>query len=211
MYKDENEEVLEKQDSLGKVEDGERIIQGEANNFRQWAKELAVYGLVILICIFVMPRYVVQRTEVSGSSMENTLKSNDSLLVEKFTYNFTHPKRFDIVVFYPYGKESKEYYVKRVIGKPGETVQIKENRIYIDNKELKEDYGKNATDFPGIAKEPLVLGSDEYFVMGDNRESSLDSRYEEVGPVKEKHIVGRAVFRIWPLNKFGILDKEKKK
>lgn len=100
-------------------------------------------------------------------------------------------------------KYYREYYVKRIIGLPGETVQITGDNIYIDGKLLEEDYGKMPITNSGIAEEPLKLGDDEYFVLGDNRKVSLDSRYEEVGPVQKEEIAGRAILRIWPFDSFG--------
>lgn len=170
-------------------------------------KELLIDAIIILMCVIVIPRFVIQRTIVSGSSMETTLHNNDNLLVEKVSYLAGKPDRFDVVVFYPYGKDEGEYYVKRVIGLPGETIQIIGETIYINGEVLKEDYGKDPIDFQGIAGEPLTLGEDEYFVMGDNREVSFDSRYQEVGPIKEDLIVGKALVRIWPLDSFGNFEK----
>ena len=100
-------------------------------------------------------------------------------------------------------KYYREYYVKRIIGLPGETIQITGDNIYIDGSLLEENYGKMPITNPGIAEEPLKLGDDEYFVMGDNRKVSLDSRYEEVGPVQKEEIAGRAILRIWPFDSFG--------
>lgn len=167
--------------------------------------ELLIYAAVLLICVFVIPKYVIQRTVVDGPSMENTLHNDDNLIVDKISYKFADPKRFDIVMFYPYGKEEGEYYVKRVIGLPGETVQIIGKDIYINDKKLSENYGKEPITYAGIAEEPLKLGKDEYFLMGDNREVSFDSRYEEVGPVHRNLIEGKSLIRIWPLNRFGIV------
>ncbi len=166
-------------------------------------KEGILYLLLILLCVFVVPKYVVQRTVVSGGSMEDTLHNGESLLVEKVSYRFTNPDRFDVVVFYPDEEDRSEYYVKRVIGLPGETIQITGDDVYIDGELLPEDYGKQAMVYSGIAEEPLLLGEDEYFLMGDNRYVSLDSRYEEVGPVHKDMIAGKAFVRIWPLNKMG--------
>ena len=101
------------------------------------------------------------------------------------------------------GREEDEYYVKRIYGLPGETVQIKGKDIYINNQIIEDKYAKNAMDDAGIAEEPLKLGEDEYFVLGDNRRVSKDSRDSEVGPVKKENIAGHVVFRIWPLSKFG--------
>lgn len=166
-------------------------------------KEGILYVLLILLCVFVVPQYVIQRTVVSGDSMEDTLHDGESLLVEKVSYRFSSPDRFDVVVFYPDEEDHSEYYVKRVIGLPGETLQIAGDDIYINGELISEDYGKQAMVYSGIAEEPVVLGEDEYFLMGDNRYVSFDSRYEEIGPVHEGMIVGKAIVRIWPLGKIG--------
>lgn len=166
-------------------------------------KEGLIYLLLILLCVFVIPKYVVQRTVVSGGSMEDTLHDGESILVEKVSYRFTDPERYDVVVFYPDEEDRSEYYVKRVIGLPGEIIQISGDDIYINGELLPEDYGKQPMVYAGIAEEPLVLGDDEYFLMGDNRYVSFDSRYEEVGPVHKNMIAGKAIVRIWPLGKMG--------
>ena len=164
--------------------------------------EFAIYIALILLCIFWVPEHVVQRTVVSGESMENTLHNGESLLVNKIAYE---PSRYDIVVFYPLGREEDEYYVKRIYGLPGETVQIKGKDIYINNQIIEDKYAKNAMDDAGIAEEPLKLGEDEYFVLGDNRNNSEDSRYSNIGNVKKEHIIGKAWFIISPFGKFGFM------
>lgn len=166
-------------------------------------REGIIYLVLILLCVFVVPKYVIQRTIVSGDSMEDTLHDGESLLVEKVSYHFSDPDRFDVVVFYPDEEDRSEYYVKRIIGLPGETIQIVEDDIYINGELLPEEYGKQAMVYSGIAQKPFVLEEDEYFVLGDNRYVSFDSRYEEVGPVHKDMIAGKAIVRIWPLNKLG--------
>ena len=166
-----------------------------------YAVEFIIYIALILLCVFWVPEHVIQRTVVKGESMEETLHEGESLLVNKLS--FYEPSRYDIIVFYPQGKEVDEYYVKRIYGLPGETVQITGNDIYINGEKIEDNYAKNAMDDSGIAEEPLTLADDEYFVLGDNREVSLDSRDPDVGPVKEKNIAGHVVLRIWPLSKFG--------
>lgn len=168
--------------------------------------ELCIYVAVIVLCFTFVPKHVLQRTIVSGSSMMDTLKSGENLLVEKVTYNFADPKRFDVIVFYPHGRDSEDYYIKRVIGLPGETIQIIGETIYINGEELKENYGKDPIVEQGMAADPIKLKDDEFFVLGDNRTVSEDSRFEEVGPVKRENIEGRAIFRIYPFNKFGTFD-----
>ena len=173
--------------------------------------EGSIYVIMILLCVFWVPEHVIQRTVVNGSSMQDTLHTGESLLVEKVSYRFSDPDRYDIIVFYPHGraqaKEEKEeeYYVKRVYGLPGETIQIKGNEVYINNEVIPDEYAKKGVmDTAGIAEEPITLGEDEYFVLGDNRQVSKDSREPEVGPVKKENIAGHVILRIWPLNTFGI-------
>ncbi|MCR5791720.1 MAG: signal peptidase I [Lachnospiraceae bacterium] len=171
-------------------------------------RELIIYALIIVVCIYVIPQYVIQRTIVDGESMENTLMSGDNLLVEKLSYRVSDPERFDIIVFYPQGNHGSksEYYVKRVIGLPGETVQIIGEDIYIDGKILDENYGKDPIMDAGIAIDPITLADDEYFVMGDNRTISKDSRSSDVGPVAKSKIAGKVILRMWPFDEFGTLD-----
>ena len=167
-----------------------------------------LYILAVLLGPYLLITFVGQRTSVSGSSMEPTLSNNDQLILDKISYRFSEPKRFDIIVF-PFQYKENTYYVKRVIGLPGETVQIDlEGNIYINGEILEEDYGKEKINFPGLAVEPITLGDDEYFVMGDNRNNSSDSRDPSVGNIRRSNIIGKAWVRIWPLNKFGVLKHQ---
>ena len=167
-----------------------------------------LYILEVLLGTYLLITFVGQRTSVSGSSMEPTLSNNDQLILDKISYRFSEPKRFDIIVF-PFQYKENTYYVKRVIGLPGETVQIDlEGNIYINGEILEEDYGKEKINFPGLAVEPITLGDDEYFVMGDNRNNSSDSRDPSVGNIRRSNIIGKAWVRIWPLNKFGVLKHQ---
>ena len=195
---EKTDEVLEEVPDSDKKSVGRKISSGIV--------ELLIYCAIMVLCITFVPRYVLQRTIVSGSSMESTLHNKENLLVEKVSYRFKDPDRFDVIVFYPYGRESYDYYIKRVIGLPGETVQIKGDTIYINGEEIKENYGKDPMVYAGIAEEPLKLADDEFFVLGDNREVSEDSRYEEVGPVKRENIEGKAILRIYPFSEFGTFE-----
>lgn len=167
------------------------------------------YIAFVVILTYLIIHFVGQRTVVDGRSMENTLHDGDNLIVEKLSYRFGDPKRFDIIVFPPKGSP-KDHYIKRIIGLPGETVQIDtEGNIYIDGEILEENYGKETIQNPGAAAEPITLGDDEYFVLGDNRNNSRDSRdAEHVGLIKRKDITGRAWVRIWPLSDFGMLKHQ---
>ena len=126
-----------------------------------------LYVVVVVGITFLIIHYVGQRTYVSGSSMENTLSDGDNLIVDKITYRFSDPKRYDIIVF-PYQYEENTYFIKRIIGLPGETVQIVDGIIYIDGEALQESYGREVMKNSGLAADPVTLGEDEYFVLGDN-------------------------------------------
>ena len=170
--------------------------------------DTSIYLLVVLVLTYLVITFIGQRTEVSGSSMETTLSDHDNLIVDKITYRFSDPKRFDIIVF-PFRYKEDTYYIKRIIGMPGETVQIdQDGNIYIDNELLEESYGMETIDSPGLAYDPITLGENEYFVMGDNRNNSSDSRDPSVGNIKRSEIIGRAWIRIWPFSKFGILKHQ---
>lgn len=164
---------------------------------------LVSFAVIVAGALFIVA-FIGQRTQVNGNSMKNTLYDKDNLIVDKITYRFTDPKRFDIVVFPHTNSEGKEiYYIKRVIGLPGETVQISEGTIFINNVPLEEDYGCEEILEGKLAASPVTLEEDEYFVLGDNRNHSSDSR--EIGPVNKKIILGRAVFRIYPFSRFGTI------
>lgn len=164
-----------------------------------------LYLIVIVVLTFLMIRYVGQRTRVDGSSMENTLTNGDNLIVDKISYRFHEPERFDIIVF-PYQYKEDTYFIKRIIGMPGETVQITDKgEILINGEELVESYGREVIKDPGLASDPITLGEDEYFVMGDNRNYSKDSRFPDVGNIKRADIIGKAWLRIYPFDKIGFI------
>ncbi|MBO5054964.1 MAG: signal peptidase I [Lachnospiraceae bacterium] len=168
----------------------------------------SLYLLIVLVMTFLVVTYVGQRTKVSGSSMEPTLSDGDNLIVDKISYRFSDPERFDIIVF-PFRYAEKTFYIKRIIGLPGETVYIdEEGTIYIDGEILEEDYGKEVITDPGRAYEPITLGEDEYFVMGDNRNNSSDSRDPVVGNIHRDEFVGKAWVRIWPLARMGVIKHQ---
>lgn len=166
-----------------------------------------LYLLVVVALTFLFVRYVGQRTHVNGSSMNVTLEDGDNLIVDKISYRFKDPERFDIIVF-PYQYKEDTYYIKRIIGLPGETVQVIDGMVYIDGELLDESYGKEVMNSAGVALNPIELGEDEYFVLGDNRNNSSDSRDPSVGNIQKEQIIGKAFLRIWPLNKFGILKHQ---
>lgn len=191
--------------SISKNSDSD-ISTGRKSKKPSFVKEIILYGLILLVVIFVVPKYIVGRSVVDGASMQDTLHDGESLMVSKISYIVGDPKRFDIVTFFPYGRDIEEYYVKRIIGLPGETVQIIGSDIYINGKVLKENYGKEPIKEPGFAKDKITLGKDEYFVLGDNRNESTDSRFVEVGNVQRKNIDGKVILRVWPIKSFGLVE-----
>ena len=165
-----------------------------------WVRMFAI----VIVVVFVLTQFIIINAKIPSGSMENTIMTHDRLIGFRFAYWFEEPQRGDIILF-EYPVDETQIYIKRVIGLPGETVQIKKGKVYINGKKLKSDiYGiTKYIDEPGIAEEPLELGKDEYFCLGDNRPVSYDSRYEEVGPVHRSEIIGKVWIRIWPLTKFG--------
>lgn len=170
-------------------------------NTRKEIISTLLYVLFMLVAVYLVITFVGQRTVVNGESMEPTLQDGDNLILNKISYRFHDPERFDIVVF-PGPEENgvDPWYIKRVIGLPGETVQIKDGKVYINDEELTEDtYGiTDYIDYAGIAEEKLVLADDEYFCLGDNRPVSQDCRYDFVGPVKRDELEGKIWIRIFP-------------
>ena len=167
--------------------------------------EYAIFlGIVVAVC-FLIIKFVAIRSVVDGVSMNPTLQHGDNLIVEKVSYYFHEPERFDIIVFEPYEGENT-HYIKRVIGLPGETVQIINGRVHINGELLETDvYGYAIIGNPGIADEPITVGPDEVFVLGDNRNDSMDSRFAKVGMVSYDRILGRAMLRFWPFNAITLL------
>lgn len=169
--------------------------------------EWILYIIVIIGVSYLIITYVGQRTRVDGQSMETTLSHGDNLIIDKISYRFRDPERFEIIVF-PFEYTENTYYIKRIMGLPGETIQIIDGYIYVNGVQLEEHYGAEVMNQAGIAAEPITLGPDEYFVLGDNRNHSSDSRDPSVGVLKREQLMGRAFLRIWPLESAGVIDHE---
>ncbi len=151
------------------------------------------FAAVLLAAVFVFS--VGMRTNVIGVSMEPTLYNGQQILVNRFGYKLTSPKKGDVIVFLPNGNQNAHYYIKRVVALPGETVQIIEGQLYVDGvPEDNETYDK--MEDAGIAENEIVLKNDEYFVLGDNRNISEDSRSGNIGPVNRDTIYGKAWFHM---------------
>ncbi|MDD7769553.1 signal peptidase I [Suipraeoptans intestinalis] len=160
---------------------------------------------IVIVCLlaFVLVYYFGQRVSTVGDSMRPVLQNKDVVLVNRMVYNVSVPKRGDVIVFKPKGNENSHYYMKRIVGLPGETVEIIENNVYINGKKLKEDYQVTDIDDVGIVHEKMQLSKEEYFVLGDNRKNSEDSRDADVGNVKKEYIYGKAWMVISFTRQFG--------
>ena len=166
-----------------------------------WIIEIAI----VLMMAFVLVYFIGMRTSVVGQSMSETLENGDQILVNRFMYKVIGPKANDVIVFLPNGNEKSPYDVKRVIGVPGDTVQIKNGRIYVNGTEFTEKVDVAAIEDAGLAADAVTLGDDEYFVLGDNRNNSEDSRYANIGNIKREYIIGKAWFVISTGDRFGFI------
>lgn len=175
------------------------------SQFVDFIQSLAVFA-VIMLTIFL---FIAQPHKVSGPSMYPTFHDNDYIITDKLTYRFSPPRRGDIIVFQDPQDHSKDF-IKRIIGLPGERIKIQNNQVYINNQLLPEPFipSSNVT-FGGKflpEDKELIIGTQEYFVMGDNREHSSDSR--DWGPIKKDEIIGRVLFRYWPISSLSFLPGE---
>lgn len=157
-------------------------------------KEILSY-IIIIVVVLLIKHYVITPIKVNGNSMNNTLKNKDIMILDKISYRFQEIERFDIVVI----KKGNDYLIKRVIGLPGETVEYKNNKLYINGKNIDEKFIHEKTnDFIMEDKIP----DDCYFVVGDNRPVSNDSRY--IGVINKKDILGKTSLVIFPFSRFGV-------
>ena len=168
-----------------------------------WAAEIAA----VLILGIVLAVGYGKITVMQEGSMDPTLNAGDVLLVDRMAYRFSTPKRGDIIVYKTGDDKKASTHIKRIIGLPGETVRIdEEGSIYINGERLQESYGKEVIKNPGCAIEEITLDDDSYFVLGDNRNKSMDSRDKRVGLIRREAILGKARWRIYPFTKIGALD-----
>lgn len=170
------------------------------------ATKIIGYVVSVFITVFLIWKFVASPTVVDGSSMFPTLENGERLLVDKISYKTGSPKRFDLIVFEE-EKSSTGYFIKRIIGLPGETVFIdKDSNIYINGEIIPDIYGFDDIKNRGLASGTITLADNEYFVLGDNRNNSEDSRFKDIGNIKREAIFGKVFIRLMPFSKFGYPD-----
>lgn len=169
-----------------------------------------IFKTILICCAIILPiRYfIAQPFYVKGASMEPNFHEHDYLLVDEISYRFSPPERGDVIVF-RYPDDPQEYFIKRVMGLPGETITIKDGSVYVTDSsglttKIKENYLPSFSETVAQSDEPIVLKNNEYFVLGDNRNGSKDSR--SFGPVNKNFIIGRVFFRGLPFDKLKLIS-----
>lgn len=180
-------------------------MQTEKRKTKSWMKEVREWvvslGIAVVVAL-LFQNYVYAQSEVHNVSMQNTLVAGQRLIEDKWSYRLHEPRHGDIVIIS--GPESDLRLIKRVVGLPGDVVDIQNGEVYLNGEKIEEQYVKGQT-VAGSVLVPFTVKEGQLFVMGDNREHSMDSR--ELGPIARSSIEGKAVFRIWPLPKFGTLSE----
>ena len=177
------------------------------SKYKKYIKSVIVWIVEIFFVIlaaYLIIEYGVEKTTMMGISMNTTLNDGDKIIINKVAYSKKEPKRYDVIVFNQNRSGHGYYNIKRVIGLPGETVEIINGYVYINDEKLEEEIPVEPMNIAGLAKEPLVLQENEFFVLGDNRNYSEDSRFANVGIVVKNDIIGKAWLRLSP---FAIIDK----
>ncbi|MDA3845249.1 MAG: signal peptidase I [Vallitaleaceae bacterium] len=227
MTEKKRKEIIENDNNLSEIEnildeyqaDSAKISSSNNNNKKKkkikpepsmlrevltWIRDLGIAVILVLLIL----NFVGETTSIIGASMEPHIHDGDRFIINKLAYQFNEPERYDIVVF-PYDDELN--YIKRVIGMPGEEINLVQKNdgtydLLINGEMLADTYGMEQIIRPGNQKYPLIIPKDEYFVMGDNRNDSSDSRYTDVGTIDSELIVGKTWVRIWPLSTFGTVE-----
>ena len=190
--------VQKVKDWLGALGQNQKLAQGVRWGFQILV--VVVFGIMTAMCLF-------STVAMQEGSMEPTFSTSNKFWINKVIYKFSEPKRGDIIVFKTSPDDDASLHIKRVIGLPGETIQIRDGQILIDGVTYREGRDLPKISNPGLATNEVYLESDEYFVLGDNRNNSEDSRYVDVGNVKKKYIAGKIWFRVTPFKKAGFLKE----
>ena len=166
-----------------------------------WGIQIAIVCLLAFVCVY----YFGQRVSVIGDSMNPELSNGNITLLSKAAYSVGTPKRGDVVAFKPNGNESSHYYIKRIVGLPGETIEVVDGKIIVNGHEIKERYKTTEIEDLGLLSEAVTLKNNEYFVLGDDRKNSEDSRNADIGAVKRSEIGGKIWFVVSPGKTFGFV------
>ncbi|MCK5211512.1 signal peptidase I [Candidatus Parcubacteria bacterium] len=178
-------------------------------NFFSFVFELVKIVVISLVIIIPVRYFLIQPFYVKGASMEPNFYDHEYLIIDEISYRFNEPERGDIVVF-RYPRNPQEYFIKRLIGLPGDKIQIKDGHVYISNDDspdwicLEESYLSLGVKTYGLSEEVVELGDDEFYVLGDNRNSSKDSR--SFGPVNRSYVTGRVLLRGWPFDRIQLFE-----
>lgn len=164
----------------------------------KWVVDVVVVISIAWFTIFAFGTQI----PIAGQSMTPLLESENVVLMNRLSFLLRKPERFDVVAF---EKEDKKLNVKRIIGLPGETVQVKNGTLYIDEQKIEHGDGLDTVSLAGLAENPILLKEDEYFLLGDNRDNSEDSRFANVGNINRRQIKGKIWLRISPVFKFGLI------
>lgn len=169
----------------------------------KWLADIAIVVLLAIFCII----HFCGKTKVVGNSMNDILLNEDTVMINSLSYKISEPERYDVILFEKTEKNNEKVeYVKRIVGLPGETVQIKDGKIYINDKEIKNKVLDENIVNAGLAKEKILLDYDEYFVIGDNANSSEDSRFSTVSNVKFDEIKGKIWLVSWPFVRINTVN-----
>ena len=176
-----------------------KLEDEKVRGFMRWGFEIVV-TLVLAAMVGIM---LFQTVTMQESSMEPTIAVGDRFFINRVVYKFSSPKRGDLIVFRTNASDDAALHIRRVIGLPGETIQISGGRILIDGEAYKEGKDFPMISNPGLASSSITLESGEYFVLGDNRNNSEDSRYADIGMIKKRYIAGKIWFTCAPFEKLG--------
>ncbi len=176
--------------------------------------KISLWMVCICVAVFLgwlLTVVALEKTNMVGSSMEPTLSDDDIIVVNRMSYLFSDPERFDVIVFNRSGKEHSYYACRRVYGLPGERVQVRDGMLYINGSAITETINVEPMITSGLYEEEVTLDDDEFFVLGDNRNDCEDSRYFNFGNVSREEIIGKAFIRLSPfgiINKLNLIDKD---
>ena len=166
-----------------------------------WIVQIAIVCTLAFACVW----YFGFKVSTIGDSMKPELQNGDITLLNRLVYDVRKPKRGEVIAFKPNGNENSHYYIKRIIGLPGETIEYRDGNLLIDGDILEEEYTTTEMEDLGLLEDPITLGSGEYFVLGDDRLNSDDSRIANIGNVKKEEIAGKVWFVVSPMQNFGFV------